>query len=209
MPAKAANDDQKATRKLSSDDLTRLPWRSVGPATMGGRVSDVSHFLHAPYRVLLDKKQHLTSRIPTDRPGDEAEARETVRRQINWFWHDLSHFIVALGRGQLHWAYGQLEALRHYCLNLARLQQDVFDEEVGDEPFFKVENTLAAATLAPLEVTYCPQEPSAMFQAVLVLLSFYRERAIPLAQTHHIPYSDALDRLMSERLEKLSHSFAT
>ncbi|MBL8066188.1 MAG: hypothetical protein JNM34_10065 [Chthonomonadaceae bacterium] len=41
MPAKAANDDQKATRKLSSDDLKRLPWRSVGPATMGGRVSDV------------------------------------------------------------------------------------------------------------------------------------------------------------------------
>ncbi len=171
-----------------------------------GRVSDLPYFLYEPYQVLLDKKQRLAGLIPAAQAEDQAEAIETVRRQINWFWHDLSHFIVALGRGQHHWAYGQLEALRHYCLNLARLQQDIFDGDVGDEAFFKVEQTLAAATLAPLQATYCPLEPAAMLQAVFILLPFYRERAITLAQTHHLPYPDALDRVVSERLDKLSRA---
>ncbi|MBS1723774.1 MAG: hypothetical protein JSS66_12570 [Armatimonadetes bacterium] len=32
---------KKAPRKLTSDDFKRLPWRSIGPAVMGGRVSDL------------------------------------------------------------------------------------------------------------------------------------------------------------------------
>src|SRR5690349_2013836 len=30
-----------AKRTLTEDDLKRLPWRSIGPATMGGRASDL------------------------------------------------------------------------------------------------------------------------------------------------------------------------
>ncbi|MDI9641444.1 hypothetical protein QPK87_07215 [Kamptonema cortianum] len=33
--------DKKASRQLTEDDLKRLPWRSVGPAIMGGRISDI------------------------------------------------------------------------------------------------------------------------------------------------------------------------
>ena len=48
-----------------------------------------------------------------------------------------------MGRGQLWWAYGQLEAMRLLCLNLARLTQNFADTQVGDEPYFKVEQALS------------------------------------------------------------------
>ena len=89
-----------------------------------GRESRFEHIHRGPYIVLLDKKRVL---LGTDLPGiktPESEQTETLRRLVDWFWHDLSHFATAMARGQLWWAYGQLEALRLQCVNLARLSLD-------------------------------------------------------------------------------------
>jgi hypothetical protein len=155
---------------------------------------------------LLDKKGVLTKVVFAAHKADQAGQMETLRQQIYWFWHELSHFITAMGRGQLWWAYGQLEAMRLLCLNLARLRQDFADTQVGEEPYFKVEQVLPEEQLASLQATYGPMERKAMYQAILVILSFYRELARPLARAHGFTYPAELDRLMVERLETLSHT---
>jgi hypothetical protein len=170
-----------------------------------GRAGQIQQLFSAPYRVLLDKGPILDGTILWHAAAPaEAEYRETLRRQIEWFWHDLSHFITALGRGQLWWASGQLEALRLYCLNLARLSQNVADPDVGAEGYFKVEMALPVESLAPLQATFCPQEPGAMLEAARRMLRFYQDLAPPLAETYGIAYPADLERVMSDRLNALS-----
>src|SRR6185436_8084285 len=133
----------------------------------------------------------------------QSEQIERLRRLVVWFWHDLSHFTTAMARGQLWWAYGQLEALRLYCVNLARLRHNLLDADAGAEGYFKVEQALPVEQLSALQATYCPMEPGAMLQAALVIVRFYQELAPLLARAHGITYPDGLERVMSERLEKL------
>jgi hypothetical protein len=122
-------------------------------------------------------------------------------RQIYWFWHDLSHLIKALGRGQLWWASGQLEALRLYCVSLARFRQDISDADAGTEGYLKVDQVLPTDQLAPLLATFCPLEPGTMLQAAFVLVHFYKELAPFLAQRYGIAYPAGLERVMLERLK--------
>jgi len=129
-----------------------------------------------------------------------------LRGLIYWFWHELSHFISAMGRGHLWWAHGQLSALRLYCMNLARLRNNFSDADIGEEGYFKIDNALPVEQLSALQTTFPAMEQSAMLQAALVIVNFYKELAPPLAQAHGIPYPDGLDRVMIERLEKLSMS---
>ena len=75
----------------------------------------------ASYRVVLDKKGLFPEVMFTPPATPPADQLENLRRLINWFWHDLSHFIHALGRGQLWWASGELEVLRGFCVSLTRL----------------------------------------------------------------------------------------
>jgi predicted nucleotidyltransferase len=168
-----------------------------------GRESQFNHNYGEPYRVLLDKTNILAGAVfPPCQPA-QAEQIETLRRLVAWFWHDLSHFTTAMARGQLWWAYGQLEALRLYCVNLVRLRQNFLDADVGAEGYFKVEQALPGAQLSPLQATYCPLEQGAMVQAALVIVQFYQELAPLLARTHDIPYPAELDRVMSDRLERM------
>lgn len=116
-----------------------------------GRASAFTHITRGPYRILLDKVGILAG---ADFPGAEpsaAEQRETLRRLVTWFWHDVSHFITALARGQLWWAHGQLEELRRMCVNLARLRHDF---TVAAEGYEKVEHALPIAQLVPLQATF-------------------------------------------------------
>lgn len=167
-----------------------------------GRESRFDHIHAGPYIVLLDKKRILAGAVfPRLEPAQAAQI-ETLRRLVYWFWHDLSHFITALGRGQLWWAYGQLEVLRRYCVNLARLRQNFSDADAGEEVYFKLEQAIPLEPLSPLLATFCPMEQGAMLQAALVILRFYRELAPPLARTHAISYPAALERVMVDRLEK-------
>ena len=165
-----------------------------------GRESQCAHNQGEPYEVLLDKKNILAGAVfPRHQPA-QAQQSETLRGLVYWFWHDLSHFIAAMARGQLWWAHGQLEELRRYCVNLARLQHD-FSMEV--DGYDKVEQALPVEQLSSLQATCCPLEPRAMLQAALVIVHCYQEVAPPLARTHGIPYPVALDRVMSARLEEL------
>ena len=165
--------------------------------------SRVGQLLDEPHWSLLDKHGLLAraSRYETPPPAPPTDA---LRRHIMWFWHDLSHFITAMSRGQLWWASGQLESLRHTCLNLARLRHNLLDPEVGDETSFKIDKALPAEELAALRQTFCPQEPAAMRRAAGVIVDFYRSLAQPLAEANGIPYPAELDRLMLARLEQLS-----
>src|SRR6266498_3284097 len=139
-----------------------------------GRERQFNHNHGGPYRVLLDKKNILAGAVfPRDEPT-QAEQIERLRRLVYWFWHDLSHFTTAMGRGQLWWAYGQLEELRRYCVNLAHLRQNFSAEADGYE---KVEQALPVEQLSPLQATFCPQERGAMLQAALVIVRFYQELA--------------------------------
>ena len=165
-----------------------------------GRESQFNPNHGGPYKVLLDKKNILAGAVfPWHEPA-RAEQIETLRRLVYWFWHDLSHFIAALGRGQLWWAYGQLEELRRYCVNLARLRHNFAAEADGYE---KVERALPVEQLSSLQATFCPLEPGAMLQAALVIVRFYRKLAPLLARTHGITYPADLERVMYGRLKKL------
>ncbi len=168
-----------------------------------GRESKFSASHGGPYRVLLDKRGILAGAAPAPRTAEPAEQVETLRRLIAWFWHDLSHFITATARGQLWWAEGQLSVLRLSCINLARLRQDFSDPDADEDGFFKVDQILPAAALAPLAETYCPLEAKALINAAGHILRFYRELAQPLAQEHGLAYPTALDEIMTARLQAL------
>ena len=168
-----------------------------------GRESQLNEIFNAPCKVLLDKKNIFTNIVPSKRPVKEEEQRERLRRLIYWFWHELSHFTTALARRQLWWAQGQLGTLRLYCINLARLRNDFYDQEVGVEGYFKVEKAIPIEQLSALKDTYCPMEEVAMLESAKVIVPFFRELATSLAATHGIMYPDRLDAVILEKLEKL------
>lgn len=168
-----------------------------------GSESQLSEILNEPYKVLLDKKNIFTNIVPSERPVNEEKQKEKLRRLIYWFWHELSHFTIALARGQLWWAHGQLGALRLYCINLTRLRNDFSDQEVGEESYFKIETAIPIEQLSALKDTYCPMEEAAMLEATEVIVRFFRDLATDLAKIHGIAYPDQLDKVIVERLEKL------
>lgn len=153
------------------------------------------------WRPLLDKTGVLAGAKPRPQPDPDAQ-RETLRRQIAWFWHDLSHCITALARGQLWWAAGQLEVLRRTAVILARLRHDFNDEDAADDPYFKLDKALPDGALAPLRATFVPLERAALFAAARAVIDFYRELAIPLAEEHSLRYPAELERLMLDRLDR-------
>lgn len=158
---------------------------------------------YGPWRPLLDKTGALAKARPHPTPEPAAQT-EMLRQQILWFWHDVSHFTTAMGRGQLWWASGQLDVLRRTCANLARLRHDLSDDEVGDDPWFKLDKVLPDEVVAPLRETFAPLERAAMLDAARAAIRFYRERAVTLAEENGIDYPAELDRLMCARMERLS-----
>ena len=165
-----------------------------------GRAGAFTHIHGGPYRVLLDKQGIMAgAEFPWHTVPPEEQA-ENLRRLIFWFWHDLSHLIAAVGRGQLWWAQGQLEILRLSCVNLLRLRQDFV---AATDSYDKVEKAVSAEQLAPLQATVGPLERDALLRAASVVVAFYRELAEPLAQAHGIPYPHRLDEVMISRLARL------
>jgi|SRR6266498_1249532 len=171
-----------------------------------GSESHLDHIHSGPFRVLLDKKNILANAVLPDGNADASHQLEELRRNIYWFWHEMSHFITAMGRGKLWWARGQLDELRSKCVNLARLQNDFSDQGVGEEPYFKIEYAMPVEKLAPLDRTFCPMEKNAMLQSVQIIVGFYAEFAQPLSQAHGIPYPHGLERVMLQRLANLQNN---
>ena len=73
---------------------------------------------------------------------------------------------------------------------------------------FKIDKALPVEELVALRETFCPQEAAAMRQAAAVIVDFYRELAVPLAEANGIPYPADLERIMLARLEQLSAAAA-
>jgi hypothetical protein len=165
-----------------------------------GSESHMAQLHCGSYQVLLDKAGLLEGAVfPMDAPP-HAEQAETLRRTIAWFWHDLAHFIAAMGRGQLWWAQSQLSELRRYCVNLPRLERNFAAEAIGYE---KIDQNLPPEQLASLRATYCPLEHHAMLEAGWIKLRFYQDLAPRLAQQHGLVYPDRLERMMIDRLKHL------
>lgn len=158
---------------------------------------------YGPWRALVDKTGVLARAKPRPQP-DPAAGVETLRRQIIWFWHDLSHFITAIARGQLWWAAGQLEVLRRSCLILARLAHDITDADAADDPTFKLDKLPIADSLSPLAETFVPLERETMLRAVMIIIDTFRAMAQSLAAAHGLTYPAELERLMLGRLVRIS-----
>lgn len=157
---------------------------------------------YGPWRPLVDKDDTLARAKPRPQPDPAAQA-ESLRRQVMWFFHDLSHFITAMGRGQLWWAAGQLEILRRTCVILARLAHDFADASAAEDPYFKIDEALPAGVLAPLAATIVPLERTAMLAAARMLVDYYRPVAHDLAGKHGIRYPAELEDVMLRRMERL------
>jgi predicted nucleotidyltransferase len=153
-----------------------------------------------PILRLLDRIGLLTNLDLQMRAPLSADLAVELRRVLAWFWHDVSHLIKALGRGQLRWAAGEVEALRGYCLNLVRIEQGV---EAGDEPYFKIDAETSTVALDPVRSTFAPMEPEALATAASELVAFFGARGRPLADAHGLEYPGELERVMSRRLEAL------
>ena len=173
-----------------------------------GRESDFNHIQDGPYRVLLDKRGILAGAVFTGRRPTPDQQVESLRQQVYWFWHEMGHFVKAIARNELHWAQGQLGALRAHCIGLARLSLDFTDGYAGDEPYFKIEHAVPAEMLAPLQPTYTPMEREAMIRAAIVLVGYHAQLAGPLVRTHGITYPDDLAEAFGERLQHLSRTHA-
>ena len=96
------------------------------------------------FEPLLDERGILAGAEFPFSPPDADAQREHLRQIVNWFWHELSHFIAALGRGDLWWACGQLEAMRSLCVNLMRIQHGA---EAQDEPYEKLAKAIPVSEL--------------------------------------------------------------
>ncbi len=150
---------------------------------------------------LVDKRGILAGAEFPFSPLDPDAQREHLRQILKWFWHELSHFIAALGRDDLWWAYGQLEAMRSLCVNLMRIQHGA---EAQDEPYEKLAKAIPVSELAPLRTTFCPMERDAMLDAAVEIVGFFRTHAPRVAEADGSDYPAALAQLMSDRLKELS-----
>ncbi|MEO6062556.1 MAG: aminoglycoside 6-adenylyltransferase [Thermoflexales bacterium] len=168
-----------------------------------GRESGYHQIHVGAYRVLLDKTGILAGEAFPMQEADPARQTEILRQQIDWFWHELSHFIKAMGRKQLWFAFGQLEVMRQMCVNLARLRHDFSDAYGGEEPYFKIEQALPVEQLSPLRATYCVMEYAPMLQAARVVCRYYQEIAPNLARGHHLAYQTSLEHMMMGQLNDL------
>ncbi len=169
-----------------------------------GRQSDFQDICSGPYTVLFDRHSVLRGGVFPAPVADPANQMQLLRRQIDLFWHELSHYIKAMGRKQWWFAYGQIEAMRRMCVILARLNHDFEDAYLAeDEPYFKIEDALPVEVLLPLQATCCAIEEHALLEAGNALCDYYMSLAPAMAKSHGLAYSVALEKLMRAELRRL------
>lgn len=155
------------------------------------------------FRTLFDPGGILEDVAFAEERTDPAEQQEVLRQILSWFWHELSHFITAIGRGELWWAAGQLEELRGHCVNLVRIEHGAF---AGEEPYEKLDRTIALAALSPIAETFVAMERDALLRAAHELVRFYTEKAPGVAEANEATYPLELEELMVKRLDDLAGS---
>jgi predicted nucleotidyltransferase len=189
---------------LEDFGLTGIVFFVLADGTEGeiffARASRLDDIDAGQHRTLFDPAGILDG-VTFPRGSVDPVNQETAARQVLfWFWHELSHFIAAVGRGHLWWAAGQLEALRGCCVDLARLGQGV---EVGDEPYDKVDVAIRTAALFPLESTFVPIDRGALLEAGRTVVAHFRDRAPDVAEAYGLNYPVELEHLVCARLDVL------
>ena len=163
-----------------------------------------SHFTRVhggPFQVLVDKQGILRGvEFPLYHPGVLAQ-QQTLRELLVSFWRDAWLFGKAMARGQLWSAQGGVERMRRAEVNLMRLRADFAAPAEG---YNTVERALGAEQLAALEDTMCPLRADAMWRAQRKLTALYRGAGADLARQQAVDYPAKLDRLVSDRLARLS-----
>ncbi len=155
------------------------------------------------FRTLFDPGGILEGVSFAEERADPSGQHEVLRQILTWFWHELSHFIGAIGRGELWWAAGQLESLRGHCVNLVRIEHGAF---AGEEPYEKLDRTIDHAALSSIAETFVPMERGALLRAARELVRFYMERAPGVAEANGATYPLDLEELMVKRLDDLGDS---
>ena len=169
-----------------------------------GRQSDFQDICSGPYKVLFDRYGILPGGVFPTAVAAQANQLGLLRRQIDLFWHELSHFMKAMGRKQWWFAYGQIEAMRRMCVILTRLNHDFGDADVAEgEPYFKIETYLPVEALLPLQATCCAIEEHALLEAANTLCEYFMALAPAMAKSHGLVYSVELEKLMRAELGKL------
>jgi len=167
------------------------------------RARQIHELQVGPIRLVLDRTGILTDLdVLISRPADD-DQRAKLRELLAWFWHDVSHFIKAVGRGQLWWAAGEVEALRSYCVNVVRIQQGL---EAGDEPYFKIDAEMQTTTLDAIRSTFVPMEADALVSAASQLVSFFEVNGRRTADAFGLEYPIELNRVMRARLDAIGSS---
>jgi hypothetical protein len=160
-----------------------------------GKESHFTHIHGGPYQVLLDRRGLLEGVVfPLQRPG-RSELVEVARRNITWFWRELSLFSVAWARGRLWTAYGYLEAARRRHLDLLCIQADWDSWPAG---YQKVEDVVPAPTVTALEA-------AEMLAAARRLIPLYRDVAHDLCEQLALAYPAALDEAVTDKIGRTGH----
>jgi hypothetical protein len=166
-----------------------------------GRQSHFRHLHVGPFKVLHDPTGLLAGAVFPLPYVEERAQRETLRRIMMWFWHDLYHHVITpLARGQLWSAHGGLADLRLACVQLIRLRENFQAPLSG---YRHVEQAVGAEQVDPLAATSCALERGAMLQAAQLLVRCYQDLAGPIAQRRQIAYPAELEKLMLGHLERL------
>ena len=163
------------------------------------RMSALGELAAGPLRPLLDEHDLLPPSFPSGGVGIE-DLDEALERTLSWFWHELSHFVAAVGRDQPWWAVGQLEALRGLCVNLVRIEAG---SPSLDEPYEKLDATIRGSELDALRSTFVSLEMAAILDAGRRAVSFFHGRGTAVAAARGLPYPTELDRIMRARLDAL------
>jgi predicted nucleotidyltransferase len=190
---------------LEDFGLTGIVFFVLADGTEGeiffARASRLDDIDAGPHRTLFDPRRILDGVTFPGESVDPVDQEAAARRVLLWFWHELSHFTAAIGRGQLWWAAGQLEALRGHCVNLVRIDQGV---EAGEEPFEKLDLAIDPGRLEPIRSTFVPLEREALLRAARDLVRFFTEAAPAVAEAQGTTYPAELARLMVKRLDDLN-----
>ena len=168
-----------------------------------GREGALTELRPGRHRTLFDRDGILENVAFEEERAMPDDLETVLRQSLSWFWHELSHFVKAIGRNQLWWAAGQLEALRNHCVNLVRIEQGV---RAGEEPYWKLDEEVRTAALEPLEGTFVPMEREALLAAGHLLVSFFGERAPRLASAFGLTYPVELADVMVKRLDDLERA---
>jgi predicted nucleotidyltransferase len=167
--------------------------------------SNFDHIHGGPYKVLVDKNDLLAGKVFPMLEPTEADQLRALRKSIFWFWESLSHFITALNREQSWTAFGSLNEMRARCLNVARLRHD-FGQEARS--YFDIERIVPEGELTALKQTFVPLDQEQMIKAAKVLIEEYQRTVPEVAREHEIEYPSGLERVLLERLDKLSEKIS-